>query len=189
MMLSGLSYNWKQAVYFAFARGTVKENQLAEIILQVIDAVEETGLKIKFMVSDQGALNQKAILKLKITEYNPFIERHGRKIYFNYDTPHLIKCWRNNLINHDYEDENGTISWSAIVELRELECNKSSRAAPKLTDRHINPNNFQKMNVKLAVQVFSGSVARAMMTGLNTNELINPNCLITANFVWNINNI
>ena len=45
------------------------------------------------------------------------------------------------------------------------------------------------MNVKLAVQVFSGSVARAMMTGLDTNELINPNCLITANFVWNINNI
>ena len=55
--------------------------------------------------------------------------------------------------------DNETVSWAVIRELRELERLKSSKAAPKLTDRHLDPNNFQKINVKLAVQVFSGSVS------------------------------
>ena len=120
----------------------------------------------------------------RFIKYNEsFLSVHGRKIFFNYDTPYLFKCWRNNLINSDYESSNGIISWSAIRKLRDLEHHKRCRAAPKLTDRHIDPNNFQKMNVKLAEHVFSGSVARAMCTGSQLNELTNLTCLETANFV------
>ncbi|KAG5873519.1 hypothetical protein JTB14_026605 [Gonioctena quinquepunctata] len=39
------------------------------------------------------------------------------------------------------------------------------RLAPKLTDNHLFPNNFQKMKVKLAIQVFSSTVA----AGLNAH--------------------
>ena len=60
-MLSSLSCNWKQAVYISFSKGPVPGDKLKDIILDVIDAVEEIGLKIRFMVSDQGATNQKAV--------------------------------------------------------------------------------------------------------------------------------
>ena len=123
-MLSGLSCNWKQAVYFSFSKGSF-----------------------------------------------------------------LFKWWRNNLINNNYVIEDETVSWAAIRELRELERLKSSKAAPKLTDRYLDPNNFQKMNVKLAVQVFNGSVSRAMMAGFATKELHNPNCVSTAQFLWSMNSI
>ncbi|KAG8266096.1 hypothetical protein J6590_079080 [Homalodisca vitripennis] len=36
------------------------------------------------------------------------------------------------------------------------------RAAPKFPERHINPQNFRKMSVKLATQVFSASVSRGI---------------------------
>ena len=32
-------------------------------------------------------------------------------------------------------------------------CNGGLRAVPKLTATHVEPNNFQRMNVRLAVQV------------------------------------
>ena len=38
----------------------------------------------------------------------------------------------------------------------------SLRIVPKLTDAHMYPTCFQKMNVRLAVQVFSKSVANGM---------------------------
>jgi hypothetical protein len=38
------------------------------------------------------------------------------------------------------------------------------RAAPKLTEKHIHPNNFAKMRVKYATQVFSPTVAAAICT-------------------------
>ena len=97
-ILSSVSYNWKQAIFFAFSKGPVPGDRLKVIILDVIDSVEKTGLKIKSMVSDQGASNQKAITDLNVSEDHPYLERHGRKIYFNFDVPHLIKCYRNNLM-------------------------------------------------------------------------------------------
>ena len=54
-----------------------------KIILDVIDYVEDAGFILKSMVCDQGSSNQSAIKKLGITKYEPFIERHNRKIFFN----------------------------------------------------------------------------------------------------------
>ena len=49
------------------------------------------------------------------------------------------------------------ISWSAQRELRELEQAKFCKGAPKLIDRHLKPNNFEKMNVSIAAQVFNNN--------------------------------
>ena len=45
---------------------------------------------------------------------------------------------------------------------RTYEIDKKKRKLLKLTDAHIAPNSFQKLNVKLTVQVLSHSVAAAI---------------------------
>ena len=49
------------------------------------------------------------------------------------------------------------------VDLHKLDSlNGGLKAALKLTEAHINPNNLQRMNVRLAVQLFSNSTADAL---------------------------
>lgn len=101
-MLTGLSFKWKQAIFFSFSKGPINEETLKVIISDILNAVEDTGFKVRSIVCDQGASNQKAIVLLGITENKPYIEIKNRKIFFNYDVPHLFKCFRNNLIKNDY---------------------------------------------------------------------------------------
>lgn len=74
-------------------------------------------------------------------------------------------------------------------ELREIERNNKCRAAPKLTDRHVNPNNFERMSVSLATQVFSATVSAALTIGKITGDLKHLTCEATANFIKRINNL
>ncbi|KAL3181441.1 hypothetical protein MRX96_036916 [Rhipicephalus microplus] len=90
----------------------------------------------------------------------------SKVIYAIIDPPHLFKCIRNNLqkvgkfllpqgreVYHDH--------YAALLEYEEQQ--SGLRAVPKLTRAHIYPNAFQKMSVKLAVQLFSESTATAMI--------------------------
>ncbi|KAL7293543.1 hypothetical protein TKK_0012985 [Trichogramma kaykai] len=188
-MLSGLQYNWKQAIFYGFLKGPVSAPNLNLIVQDLLDKVEYTGFKIRTMVCDQGSTNQRLIADLGISTDKPYIERFERKIFFNYDAPHLIKCWRNNLMENDFIVENDQVSWECLKELRDLEKYNPCRAVPKLTDRHLEPNNFQKMNVKLAVQVFNDSVSRAMFTGYNCGQLKHSHCQATVSFLWSMNKL
>lgn len=51
----------------------------------------------------------------------------------------------------------------------------------------MNPNNFQKMNVALAAQTMSHSVAAGIRTGVATGQIVSETALNTAEFVDNIN--
>ncbi|KAL3212322.1 hypothetical protein MRX96_036007 [Rhipicephalus microplus] len=90
----------------------------------------------------------------------------SKVIYAIIDPPHIFKCIRNNLqkvgkfllpqgreVYHDH--------YAALLEYEEQQ--SGLRAVPKLTRAHIYPNAFQKMSVKLAVQLFSESTATAMI--------------------------
>ncbi|KAL7291658.1 hypothetical protein TKK_0014696 [Trichogramma kaykai] len=189
IMLSGLQSNWKQAIFFKFSKGSVSTETLKKIIIDMLDKIENTGLQVKMMVCDQGTANQKLIANFEISEARPYILKFGRKIFFNFDAPHLFKCWRNNMMDNDFLIGDNQVSWECIKELRDLERDKPCRAAPKLSDRHLNPNNFQKMNVKLAVQIFSASVSRAMITGYHCGDLKHPHCEATAAFLWSMNKL
>ena len=54
----------------------------------------------------------------------------------------------------------GVVQLKHYQTLLQLDLNPSTglRAVPKLTERHIHPNNFQKMSVRLAAQVGCGVV-------------------------------
>ena len=189
IMLSGLTHDWKQPLMYFPTNGSVSGTTLKDIILNVLEITDDIGFRVRHMVCDQGSTNQKAIASLGINKDRPFIELNNRKITFAFDGPHILKCLRNNLIKRNYIIDNVEVSWAPLIELRELERTKVCKAAPKLTDRHLNPNNFEKMNVRLAAQIFSNSVYAALMAGATCGALKHSATIATSNFLKRINDI
>ncbi|KAH9374482.1 hypothetical protein HPB48_023054 [Haemaphysalis longicornis] len=100
---------------------------------------------------------------LNVTPENPFFEACGEKVYFLFDTPHLIKCTRNNLrYPHKLFIGNEVVDWKYITALYESNDKLISRLAPKLTDDHVYKRPFNSMKVKFATQVFSQTVSTAL---------------------------
>ena len=99
------------------------------------------------IVSDIGSNFQKFIRELGITPANPCFMHNSKKIFFIFDTPHIIKAIRNNLVNFNFHVDDKVASWKDIAALYRI---------------HMCPNGFLKMKVKLATQVLSHSVAAAL---------------------------
>ena len=93
-----------------------------------------------------------------------------RYIYFISDPPHLIKTSRNCLSNSG--SGRGTrfmwnnelyLVWAHISSLFFEDLDLGLKLLPKLTQEHINLTPFSVMNVSLAAQVLSSSVAQALI--------------------------
>ncbi|GBO01349.1 Transposable element P transposase, partial [Araneus ventricosus] len=114
-----------------------------------------------------------------------------------YDPPHLLKSVRNNLKNHGifFEDKVASVKlrtcfadWSHIQKLYELDSKKKICACRKLTKRHIEVSGLKNMNVKLAAQVLSHSVAAALNLYVG-KENFDSKASETAQFVYNMDKI
>lgn len=60
--------------------------------------------------------------------------------------------------------------------------NFNIKLCPKLTERHIYPNNWDKMTVARAIQVFSNTVSVAIRT-LVVNAVLNEKAEAIADFI------
>lgn len=110
----------------------------------------------------------------------PYFYVNEEKIVSIYDTPHILKSIRN-----QFKKGEKIISFNDILVTYNIDKNKNkSRALLKITDAHIiKPNSFQKMNVKLAVQLLSNSMAYTIRTCITTNELKSNTASDTEDFI------
>lgn len=51
-MIRGLRKSWKQPIAFYFNSGGIDSVLLEEVLLKVIDAINETGLRVRCIVAD-----------------------------------------------------------------------------------------------------------------------------------------
>lgn len=110
-----------------------------------------------------------SILSKKLNEI-PFAAKYGDcYLPLIYDYCHLFKSFRNVLRNYDLNTLDGLVSFSIYEAVYNYDFNRVVRICPKLTKEHIYPNGFQKMSVRLAVQLFSNSMAAAIQTLLPLN--------------------
>ncbi|KAK3921793.1 DNA transposase [Frankliniella fusca] len=83
----------------------VPSEVLKQLIFDAIKMCKSIGLNVVSTLSDQGATNRKAISMLRDTcdkgEYEPVYKVDGSTIVHLWDTPHLIKNIRNNLLVHN----------------------------------------------------------------------------------------
>ncbi|CAK1583964.1 unnamed protein product [Parnassius mnemosyne] len=181
IMLKGILGDWKQVIGYALLASSKIDKALEEFIINTVKQLFELGFKIRAIVSNQGFDFLKFSKSMGISKEHTYFEIDGRKIYYIFDVPHLIKCVRNNLMNYDYEFNGKIASWDDIYKCYELDKQKDFRRAPKLTESHISPNNFQKRKLRLATQVLSDSVKTAVVTYAKTGDL-NP-CNGTVEFI------
>ena len=138
-----------------------KSIDVKRILFDAIDKLDSIGLKVVCVISDLGSNFQQLTRELGVTPTQPwFLTEFGKKIFL-YDLPHLIKAVCNNLMKYDFHFGVKMASWQD-KNLYDRDSLMSICCCPKLTEKHINPNGFTKMKVKLATQVLSHTVAAAI---------------------------
>lgn len=78
--------------------------------------------------------------------------------------------------------------WEFVEQFYKIDKNNEFRLAPKLTDIHIAPNNFEKMKVRYATQVLSATVAAGLQK-LIISSFIPNDALVTVNFIRKMNDL
>ena len=171
LMVRGLISKWKQPVAYYLANESVRSGHLRTIISKALFHLEEMGLNVVSVVSDQGSNFIRFFDEMGVTEDKPYFEMRGKNYFTIYDPPHLLKSVRNNLLKYIFQYEEHLAKWSDIEKFYRKEEKEALRLAPKLTEKHINLTGFSKMKVKLATQVLSHSVAAAINTYVRFHAL------------------
>ena len=189
-MVKGLYENWKYVLSYFLTSTGIKNGPLKDKIESNIEHCNALGLNVRAVTSDQGSNNRAAFKNLNISPETPSFKVNNKEIFVLYDAPHLIKSLRNMLMTRNLKTPDGTVSWDIIRQLYELDQN-SVRLCPKLTTKHIFPNAFEKMKVKYATQIFSHSVASAILTAVKSGKFsgCQESALATATFIEKINKL
>ena len=133
--------------------------------------MEEKGFNIHGIIFDLG--NQKLLNQLGFYNKNyycftnpadPTLERRVRLFP---DAPHMIKLARNHLFDQGFQIPLGngkfTLLTKADIEGLLTIDSQELKILPRLTESHFTCVGSQRQNVRLAAQVFSHSVAEAML--------------------------
>lgn len=187
-MAKGLCKKWKQVLGYFLYNKSIPADILKTMIHDCIVKLISCGLHPKFVVCDQDASNRSAFSKLNVSIETPYVEVKDEKIFFFYDTPHLLKSTRNNFTKYDIQIGNDVASWRHIVNFYASDKMHPIRIAPKLTDSHIDSNSFEKMKVKYATQILSRTVASGLYTYAALGGLPKE-ATGTATFVYKINEL
>ena len=135
------------------------------------------------LVCDQGSNNRSFLQQLeRVSITKPYTEHNGKKIFIFYDPPHLLKNVRNNLKKADLQVGDNMVSWQHIVDFYNFDKMQVIQMAPKLKDKHIELPPFASMQVNLAAQVLSHSVAAGISTLVVLKQL-NEDAKYTAQFI------
>jgi hypothetical protein len=188
-MVRGVSTRWKQPLGHFFGSHSVKSDILKQMLKCAVSLLEGIGLTVVAVVCDQEASHRVLHSALGATVDEPWFKSDtGSKVFMMFDVPHLIKNVRNNIMKYDFLTQDHTVSFSYVRKMYEREKSSCLRLCPKLTDGHFDLQPFKKMKVALATQVMSHSVAAAIRTYVNFNQL-DQAALPTADFIEKIDKI
>lgn len=175
-ILNGIDVNFEYPIAYFFIN-TLKANQRANILDDIIKEVTKCGIKITNVTFDgySGNVPMCEILGANLDvfsdHFKPFINNpsNNEKIYITPDACHMEKLVRNTLASKKvfYDANNNRIEWRYIEALHEYTLNHDFRTH-KLTKKHVH---FKRniMNVRIAAQTFSLSVANSIQFLMEQN--------------------
>ncbi|KAJ1529966.1 hypothetical protein ONE63_006694 [Megalurothrips usitatus] len=118
----------------------------------------------------------------------PWFTLEGQKVYTIYDHPHNLKALRNAQMKYDLLLADGTVVKKCYVdEVVHMDMKTQPRLLKKIHEKHLNPNNFEKMSVPLASELYSRKVAAAVTT-YTTLGALPGEAMVTARFWEQMNN-
>ena len=136
---------------------------LKQCTMKVIETLENVGYCVLCLISDNNRINCNMFTAICNGNLQPFILNPfntERKLFFLFDSAHLLKCVRNNWIgqiNNDHsflcpgivEQTTCTASFDHIRQLYHAEKNNLIKLAPGLTYKALYSNSIEQQNVKL----------------------------------------
>lgn len=192
IMLRGLYNKWKLPMSYFLSSTGVKGDEMAQIMKSCILELIKIGFNPVCITCDQGTANRKMFSILNASPDKPYTVIEGKKFYLIYDFPHLLKSVRNNLLNGNIMLK--TSECTKIIRFYDFkntytidQSSETTRAMCKIGEQHVNPNPWQKMSCKIAIQTFSNSVSAAIKTCVTTKQLDSTTALDTANFFSELN--
>lgn len=179
----------KQPVAWWYTHKKMTAMDYVQMFREVLEAMVKAKCRVRGMLTDGLGKNKLAMIMMGASEEEPWIYIDEIKIYTIFDVPHLLKSLRNAILKYILLLPHGLqVKFQYIKDFIELDMQMRPRIAKKITKTHLDPNNFEKMNVELAGQLFSSTVAvgvlvYAMLGGLP------PDAVTTGNFLELINNL
>lgn len=124
--LRGLYGDWKQPAGYFYVGNSIPPAKLKEVILENIAKLLDVGLKVRTLTSDQGSDFYSSSNLLGVSQENPFFFVNGSKVFYIYDSPHLLKSTRNNLLKNVFswksaDERDHSASWSHIEKFYNLD--------------------------------------------------------------------
>lgn len=176
-MLNSISSKYKDVVHILPIK-KITADKLFETLLKIITGLEKIGFKIVVIVSDNNSINRKAI-SLFNNPLSNYVYPHpcdrNRPLFFCIDSVHLIKCVRNNWLNQknseqamyypDFSlssDKVFTASFDTLKNVFEMESSNLLKHGYTLSRKSLWPTNFEKQNVKLALQIFNSNLSKGL---------------------------
>lgn len=184
VLVAGISGGWKCPIGYIFT-DKVDSDTMVSMVTTGLKLLREGGFRVHAIISDGFAANVSMFEKLGMKE-KPFCKykRNVDMVPIRYEdinpvlTPtsdtdpplhtifdmcHELKLWRNLLGQcSGIQDESGnSIDWKYVKRLQEHQEAEGIKAGNKLGRKHVDFDRH-KMNVKLAAQVLSSSVADSL---------------------------
>lgn len=195
-MVTGVQESWKVPIAYFLIAGMNAEDQRNTIEI-VLRSLHDAGVTIIALTFDGTATNLSTAnalgCNLKPTASRPLKTSFKHPcadydVFVLLDAVHMLKLVRNTLhAQQTLMTSDGTVRWSFINDLNELQNRTGNRLAPRLTNKHVNFQN-SKMKVSLAVQVISQSVASALSI-LNESDSSFKDCEATVQFLSLFNDL
>lgn len=173
-LVSGANDDFKIPVSYFLTNGLIAEERAA-LLNEILIRLADIGIVIVSIIFD-GLVSNLAMCKLmganfKTDEAYIFDPVNlTRKIYIILDAAHMLKLMRNCLGSRNLIDADGEeIGWIFIKSLYETQMNLSYNLGNKLTKEHMDWS-YKKMNVRLAGETLSNSVADSIEFMSNKSE-------------------
>ena len=171
-MVVGLTGHWKHPIAYVF-QDKCSATVQAQLIKDCIGLLHTEGINISSIVFDGTFTNQRTATllgcKMSVEQMQTWFQHpqvSSSRVHVIFDVCHMLKLMRNMLGDFKtiYTEENGElkeINWHYIQRLNGLQETLGLSLANKLKRKHIVWQKH-KMNVKIAAQTLSASVAQAI---------------------------
>lgn len=191
LMVRSIFGDFKQPLAYFNFDPHLSASKLEPIINRAIEELQNCGLIVKTLVCDQASEHQSLFGKIfKVSPEKPYIVRNDCKIFCMFDPPHLLKSVKANLKLHIAQvgENKELVSWKHIIDFYEADSSNLTRIAPKLFDNHIYGTSITNMNVPMAAQVMSRTVAGGIREYVKQGVL-HPSALATAELLELFNDV
>lgn len=191
-MVNGHNLDLNVAVAYYFVNSLTAEEKAA-LLREIISKVRECGVRVLSITFD-GLSSNFTMCELLGANFNlnnltPYfvLPPDDRNIYIIVDPSHVLKLARNTIGNKKTMCVDGhKIEWKYFESLENFRAEKDFAHAHKLTKRHIHYD-LNKMNVRIAAETLSNSVANSMKLLMDKGFKQFANSAATIKYVKYIN--